>query len=202
MSVFKAKTIPQAWSQDLDQRTWLSVNLQTADEGFYYNPNHVVVPAPTSSALVRAFPTALQNTFKSTAVNYPPAFYKGLHYTINEAVYDGRNYNVGVVTSTVQLLVYVQSMSEAKRTVSSISVTADQGISLSGINVGTVFNPYEEKTLSVVLEQVGVASFNAEISIQFVGDANTYSMRLVGFRFYLPFMLASNWASSISVSRK
>ena len=57
-------------------------------------------------------------------------------------------------------------------------------------------------TLSVVLDQVGVASFNAEISIQFVGDANTYSMNLVGLRFYLPFMLASNWASSISVSRK
>lgn len=202
MPVYTGKTIPNAQSQDLSTRNWLSANLQTADEGFKYNPNITAVPFPTTGSLLREVPRPYSNVFALSYVNVPPVFYNGPHFTIQETIYDGQVFQAGVITTTAQLLVALQSSSEYSITVSDISITSGQGVSLSGVSVGSVFNPYEEKTIVLDLDSAGPASFTAEVSVQFTGDPNTYFFSVTGLRFYLPFMLSANWSGSLSVSRK
>jgi len=75
MPVFSGKTVSGTISQPLDQRDWLSVNLQTADDGFLYAPHHVEVPVPSAGNRLRIDPVPLAHQYTGVAVNNPPVLY-------------------------------------------------------------------------------------------------------------------------------
>ena len=201
MAIYQTKRIESAGSPRLDSRTFLSVNLQTGDAGFKYDPYNPIVPPPLSTDRLFVLPKTLTNRFLGQVATHPATFNRGVHFTIFENLYDKQNYPAGVITDTVALLVGVQQMSSTKAVVASVSVTTAQGVGLSGITAGDVFNAYEEKILAVTLDKEGAASISAEVAITFIGDPDTYYFTVVGFRFQLPFMLEANWKDGLTIKR-
>lgn len=164
MSVFKAVTLGTSEAQGLDQREWLSSNLQVADEGFRFNPEITADSFPVTSSLVRAFPTSFSNTFPAGEIDYSP-YFSNLIMVVSGSI-SPYSIEAGILVSGAILSFSLSNSISQKTEIIDFSVSDTSVFGIEGIETGVVFNPYEEKTVNLTLLSSAPVSFSTQLTLE------------------------------------
>lgn len=190
-------------SRPLDERLYLSTNMQVADENTY-DPEVFSVPSGEAGSLHIASPIRIHNLYNAF-INETPntVFYQGVYFQQEAVIVNQTSFNIGFISADFQTFFELFSTASQKRTVQSLSILpATAGLTIAGLSVSDVFYPYEEKSVGIDVDLSGDASINATFSIKFTEDPVTYTMAITGARVGAFFLSDPNWAEGITVERR
>jgi len=166
MAIYSGKSIAKTDSQALDDRAWLSVNLQTADEGYKYAPVHTLVPSPGSGSRLYVIPQPHINTFDGQTVNTPPVLYDKW-ITVKDAKIVPYDFDLGVVAPDTQTTVGIWNSHAQESTVTGITLAPTNALEISGLEVGSVFGFYEEIATTFTVKFGAPPFFDITVTIEF-----------------------------------
>lgn len=204
MSIYKGQTLGTSKGQPLDERLFLSANVQDAEINTF-NPSIYSVPSPFQGTETRLYPSILTTDYQgivSESVNSP--FYQGVYFQQSAVIVNQTGFQLGLVTEAQTVPCEVFATFSYKTTVASVGVLDPAaGISVSGLSVADTFYPYEEKSIDLIIAKVGSPSIDTYLYLTFDGDPITYLMPLKGLRVEQMYMSnGPNWAEGVSVSRR
>lgn len=204
MAVYKARAYTKDTGQELDQRTYLSVNVYTAPDEVVYDPNAFNAPfsigAGTLAVEHRPY---LRHKYANRFCSFHELFYKGVYFQQNAVIINRTYCDLGFISSDFTGYVEIFSANGHKRTVEILELSSSTaGVSTADISVDDVFYPYEEKTLALLVSAVGDAVINISLFLKFYEDPTTYRISIQGIRTSLFFMADPNWADEIRVEHR
>jgi len=203
MAVFSGQVQTGLIGRPLDERTYLSTNVQTADE-VTYSPINYPIPSAVGGSFVDGLLASAINKFGGevpSSVNTP--FYQGVHFVQNAIVKDGSFIDLGIIVQATTTFFGCFNTQGEERTVQTVAIaSAFAGVTINNLSPGSVFGAYEEIQVELGLAQSGDAVINTTFSIKFVEDPTTYFITLRGVRYGLFFTSDPNWEQGITVERR
>lgn len=202
MATYSGQTGPSLIGRPLTDRTFLSTNLLTADDNTY-NPSTFEIASPSSGVSLSGstqFPIHVYDVREAPSINTP--FYNYPHFVYGGVIVDGGTVALPDIADDTTVYLGVFNSFGYSRTVASIGLLDDQGVSVFNITVGTVFGPYEEITAELLVALEGPALIDTSFYISFTDDSVAYSVSVAGSRVGRFYSYDPDWAEGIIVDRQ
>lgn len=203
MASFKGIVSTGLIGRPLDERTYLSSNVQTAEVNTY-DPSIYSVDGPTAGFLVELPPLAIVNNYdalENASVNSP--FYQGVYFQQSAVVINNSVFDLGFITSDTAYSFELFVTHSIKMTVQSVGILATStGVAVTNMNPGDVWYPYAEKTVELLATASGPGIIQTQFFIKFNEDPRTYYLSIGGARAGRFFLFDPNWAEGITVERR
>lgn len=177
MAIYNGQNASGLVGRPLDERTWLSVNMQTGDE-YTYNPNIVSIGSPQSGAYFGLAPSYVLHDWDAAPVeSVNSALY--FRYLMIRDAQISTQISFGAASPGQTIDVGIWNGFGRGDTVASISISQSNAISISGLSVGTTFGNYEEITIELAILSTAGLRINCDITISF-DSGESVSFNVIG----------------------
>lgn len=165
MAIFRGTLIEGSGAQPLNTRGWISVNLQTADEGYKYNPYNTVMPDSTYGSIVLGIAPAHRNIYIGHGVGFPPVLYDKMILLKGEEIVPYK-IALGIVSEGSQENIGIWNSFARVSTVTNVTLSNGSAFDFTGISTGTVFGYYEEIASIITVKKGAPPIFEITITIE------------------------------------
>ena len=165
MAIYSGLTGASLTGRPLNARSYLSSNMQVADANTY-DPEVFAVPDSQTGAPIQLNPFTAFNIYgslESASVNTP--FYSHCFMVFDAVV--STEINAGSISYNDDIRAGIWNGFDRNDTVASIVITQSDSIAVSGISAGSVFGPYEEKEIRLVILSTASLQIDCDITITF-----------------------------------
>jgi hypothetical protein len=203
MAIYGAQNVGGPIGQPLDERSWISVDMQTGADPTY-NPNIEIIATPFSGINLTLDPVYTLHIYEASHTQSGnSSFYKEPHFLQDTIIVDGDAVDLGIITQDTSVFFEFFNSAGSVRTVQTVQIVSDTaGISIANLSVSDTFNAYEEKSIQLDITKSGDALIATSFQIKFVEDSTTYEISLEGLRYGQFFVSDPNWEDGIQVERK